>query len=302
MARGEFLVFLNDDAVICPDWLEALVAAADDEKDAGAIGSLALDSAGAVVDAGGVVWQDGSTNLVTAGFTGLPALLRKRRHVDYCGGASLLVKRGTWDAVDGFDEAYFPAYYEDVDLCFKIARHGEYVIFEPDSQVIHSQGASESLDYRQALWRRNNAIFRERWKAELKGQVAHENREEERLPLAVAAAAERPVPRGGRRTGNRFQGSPVPSTSSVPEPIRSDVEALRCELAIREQYSHELEQHYANLETAFRELQGSVKNLQIELGTLSAELRTTREEIERVQATLSWRLTKPLRIARSFWR
>jgi hypothetical protein len=213
-----------------------------------------------------------------------------------------LVKRSSFDAVDGFDESYFPAYCEDVDLCFKIARHGEYVMCEPASRVVHLQGASESLGYRQALWKRNNAVFRERWKEDLLSQIAHENRQQERLPLAIAAAAERPVPRAGRRFLDDSLGAAGQSDSADTGPIRSDLDALRCELAIREQYSHELEEHYANLERAYMEMEGSVENLQIEFGRLSAELQTTRDEIERVHATLSWRLTKPLRIARSFWR
>jgi GT2 family glycosyltransferase len=302
LARGEFLVFLNDDAEICPGWLEALVAAAEDEEEAGAVGSLALDNTGAVVDAGGVVWRDGSTSLVTAGVMGLSSLLETRRRVDYCGGASLLVKRSVWDAVGGFDEAYFPAYCEDVDLCFSIARHGEYVIFEPASRVVHLQGASESLGYRQALWKRNNAIFRSRWKEDLSWQLDHENRREERLPMAIVAAAERRLPRGGRSFADRSHEADVPSQSSDPEPIRTDLDALRCELAIREQYSHDLEVHYANLESAFRDLRISVDTLQIETGRLSAELQRSRAEIERVHKTLSWRLTKPLRIVRSFWK
>ena len=46
------------------------------------------------------------------------------RPVDYCSACSLLVRRQPWEALGGFDPRYFPAYYEDVDLCFGLARTG----------------------------------------------------------------------------------------------------------------------------------------------------------------------------------
>ena len=48
---------------------------------------------------------------------GLPASTRRYRYlrrVDYCSGSSLLLRRDAWDAAGGFDEGFFPGYYEDV--------------------------------------------------------------------------------------------------------------------------------------------------------------------------------------------
>ena len=42
----------------------------------------------------------------------------------------------------GFDSLYYPAYVEDVDLCFRAWRNGWRCIFEPASQVLHREGGS----------------------------------------------------------------------------------------------------------------------------------------------------------------
>ena len=41
--------------------------------------------------------------------------------VDYCSAACFLTTREIFDRISGFDPIFEPAYYEDVDLCFKIA-------------------------------------------------------------------------------------------------------------------------------------------------------------------------------------
>ena len=62
-ARGEFLVLLHDDAEVEPGWLEALVAAAERDPRAGAVGSLVLDLDGGVQAAGAELLPDGRTRL-----------------------------------------------------------------------------------------------------------------------------------------------------------------------------------------------------------------------------------------------
>ena len=64
---GEFIVFLNDDAEVLPEWLEALVDTADRFPDAGAVGSLILFPDGAVQEADAITWRDGSTPCLSRG-------------------------------------------------------------------------------------------------------------------------------------------------------------------------------------------------------------------------------------------
>ncbi len=164
-ARGAFLAFLNDDTEVAPGWLESLIDAADEHPGAGAIGSRLLFPDGSLQEAGGVIWRDGTTAQVGRGHPGTGRRYRCLRPVDYCSAASLLVRKSTWDLVGGFDEEYFPGYYEDVDLCLAIRQRGQQVLYEPRSQVVHhvSPPTDEAVNPR--LFQRNAARVRAKWSA-----------------------------------------------------------------------------------------------------------------------------------------
>ena len=83
--------------------------------------------------------------------------------VDYCSACSLLVRREAWDAVGGFCEDYFPAYYEDVDFCLSIRALGYRVLYAPRSRVRHHEGGSSDPGFRLFLHRYQRRRFRHRW-------------------------------------------------------------------------------------------------------------------------------------------
>jgi len=186
-SSGEFIVFLNDDAEVLPEWLEALVDTADRFPDAGAVGSLILFPDGAVQEAGAITWRDGSTLCLSRGVSMQANPYDFVRPVDYCSACSLLVRRKPWDALGGFDSHYFPAYYEDVDLCFGLARKGLRTLFQPRSRAIHRETASSSTPRRDFLVLRNRETFRRKWSRELAVHEAAAPAE----PRAIARAVER---------------------------------------------------------------------------------------------------------------
>jgi N-acetylglucosaminyl-diphospho-decaprenol L-rhamnosyltransferase len=65
------------------------------------------------------------------------------RDVDWVSGCCVAVRRQAFDAVDGFDPAYF-MFVEDVDLCYRLAQTGWRVVFAPVAEVVHAVGASVS--------------------------------------------------------------------------------------------------------------------------------------------------------------
>jgi N-acetylglucosaminyl-diphospho-decaprenol L-rhamnosyltransferase len=71
--------------------------------------------------------------------------------VDWVSGACMLLRRSAWDQVGGFDPAYF-MYFEDMDLCLRLARVGWRVVLEPRAIVDHiGGGSSRSAPYRKVL-------------------------------------------------------------------------------------------------------------------------------------------------------
>lgn len=142
MARGRFLVFLNNDTVVLPGWLDALVETAERDPRAGAVGSMFLCPDGRLQEAGAILWSNGET--LHYGLCKSPEDRRFAfaREVDYCSGASLLVRRELFERLGGFDRRYAPAYYEDADLCMGIRSLGYRVVYQPLSRLVHYEGAT----------------------------------------------------------------------------------------------------------------------------------------------------------------
>jgi GT2 family glycosyltransferase len=195
-ARGSYLVFVNDDSVLGPGCLDRLLARAESDPSIGAVGSRIVSGDGSLQEAGAVVWADGSATHVGRGLDAGAGAHGVSRDVDYCSANGLLVRRTGWEAVGGFDERYFPAYYEDVDLCMALWEHGLRVVYEPEAELIHLESQSTTDHYKMFLLGRHRSLFASTWSAEL---ADHEPRPVTDKPAAVQRAIRRRAD-GGRST------------------------------------------------------------------------------------------------------
>lgn len=174
-ARGEYLYFLNNDTQVTPGWLNALLACFAEEPDCALAGSRLVYPDGRLQEAGGVVYADGSCWNVGRFESREEPAYRFRRAVDYVSGASMLIRRATFEQAGGFDTRYAPAYYEDVDLAFAVRQLGRKVFYEPRSMVIHFEGISAGRDLDAGMkqhQKRNQLVFVEKWRAALMQQCA----------------------------------------------------------------------------------------------------------------------------------
>jgi N-acetylglucosaminyl-diphospho-decaprenol L-rhamnosyltransferase len=64
--------------------------------------------------------------------------------IDWCAGASMLLRREALEQVGGFDEAFF-LYYEEVDLCRRLRDAGWECWYVPESRVMHVRGQSTGV-------------------------------------------------------------------------------------------------------------------------------------------------------------
>ncbi len=292
LARGVYIVFLNDDTEVEPGWLEALVRTADAIPGAGAVGSAMLTPEGELAEAGSIVWRDGGITAVSASVLEKIGPLEGTRQVDYCSASSLLVRRSTWDAVGGFDEGYYPAYFEDVDLCFKITRNGEGVFCDQSSRVRHNRGSSSSTFYQEFMLSRNVKRFVGRWSAELADRDAQRPDDVDSLRRAIERAAQRPLT--GRTASASAPSDRANARPGAAPPLShvDELRFLRLELENREEYVDALEGIRLEREKLIAELAEQVstwasRTAEVEHArqALASELHTAwREREEAIEA------------------
>ena len=176
-ARGEFVLFLNNDTVVLRGWLEALLQTFEYGRFVGAVGAKLIYPNGRLQEAGGIIWSDGEG--WNYGHNENPEAPEYGyvREVDYCSGACLLVRRSVFEVLGGFDPRYAPAYYEDTDLAFRLREHGYRVLFQPAARVVHFGGATAGTDTStgfKSFQVVNHEKFKARHAAALANQLPHD--------------------------------------------------------------------------------------------------------------------------------
>jgi GT2 family glycosyltransferase len=171
IARGRALVFLNNDTLVNPAFLESLLETADSHDRIGAVGAKLLRPDGRLQEAGSILWRDGSALGYGRGDEPGRDEYMFRRDVDYASAACLLVKRDVFSSLGGFCDSYRPAYYEDTDLCMKIRKAGYRVVFDPFAEVTHSEYGTSGPERAEEWMRVNRERFKEKWSEELERQA-----------------------------------------------------------------------------------------------------------------------------------
>jgi GT2 family glycosyltransferase/glycosyltransferase involved in cell wall biosynthesis len=188
VARGRYLVFLNNDTVVLPGWLDYLIETVERDERTGAVGSMFLYPDGRIQEAGGIVWSNGEALHYGWGKSPEDRRFNFAREVDYCSGASLLIRKDLFDRLGGFDRRYAPAYYEDTDLCMGVRALGYKVVYQPRSRLYHFEGATAGTDAHAGFKRYqliNRDKFQEKWRDRLESEHHRED------PRAVERAANR---------------------------------------------------------------------------------------------------------------
>ncbi len=172
LARGRFVMMLNNDTAVAEGWLDTLIATFARDPRIGVVGSRLLGADGRLQECGGVVWRDGSAWNWGRGADADRPQFRYMREVDYVSAAAMLVPKALWGTLGGFDPLFAPGYYEDTDICFRARAAGWRVVVQPASTVIHYEGTTAGREVTDAGMKRfqpiNRRRFQRRWEAELR--------------------------------------------------------------------------------------------------------------------------------------
>ncbi len=158
-ARGDYLVFLNNDTIPQPGWLDALLRYADGHPKAAMVGAKLLYPDNTVQHAGVVICQDGYPRHVYTGFPSDHPAVNKSRAFQIVTGACVLIRRNLFEALGGFDPAFRNG-FEDVDLCLRFGQRGHEIHYCADSLLYHLESVSPGRFKSDGG---NVALYRERW-------------------------------------------------------------------------------------------------------------------------------------------
>ena len=155
--RGDYLLLLNPDVVAAPGAIDRLSGFLDAHENCGAVAGLLVGQDGAPQRAYAArrlptlatwavdlllideVWP---SNPVTRRYRALDVDLRAPSDVEQPAAACLMVRRSAFAAIGGMDERFYPAWFEDVDLCRRLRDGGWKIVLVPDAVFRHTGGES----------------------------------------------------------------------------------------------------------------------------------------------------------------
>ena len=148
-ARGDFLLFLNNDVEVITDrWIEELLGYCQ-RPDVGACGARLyypnnkLQHCGIVVGIGGIAGHICHLEKRSSG--GYFGRIVKTQNVSAVTAACMMMPRKVFEEVGGFDESFAVA-YNDVDLCLKIRDKGYFIVYDAWCELYHYESLSRGSD------------------------------------------------------------------------------------------------------------------------------------------------------------
>lgn len=150
IATGTIIGFINNDIdVIHPEWLSEMVAQIS-QPDVGAVGAKlyygnnTIQHAGVVLGLGGVAGHNEKyVGRLGSGYFGQ---LHFARSVSAVTAACMLIKRGIFESIGGFDDVNLTVAFNDIDLCLKVRQAGYRIIWTPYAELYHLESASRGSD------------------------------------------------------------------------------------------------------------------------------------------------------------
>jgi N-acetylglucosaminyl-diphospho-decaprenol L-rhamnosyltransferase len=146
-ARGRYCLLLNEDSELRPGAVEALIEALEADPTAAVAGAQLLDSEGREVPC---AWRFPGVGTALAGALFLHRWLTvqskgsETRRVDWVQSSAMLVRREAAAGVGYLDSDFF-VYYDECDLCKRLADAGWRTLYVPGARAVHHDQLATDL-------------------------------------------------------------------------------------------------------------------------------------------------------------
>jgi GT2 family glycosyltransferase len=139
--RGDAIAVVNPDCVLHPAWLREVLAPLNDPT-VGIVGSKIYYPGSRVLQhAGGILFENGRSEHRGRGELDV-GQYDVLADAPYVTGAAMAIRREVLDRVGFFSPAYFPAYYEETELCVRARRAGFRVVYAPAAIASHQEAVA----------------------------------------------------------------------------------------------------------------------------------------------------------------
>ena len=181
-ASGKYIVIFDHDVYPLQGWYTGLRQVFLDHEKIGIVGPLFIDANMRVIEAGGIVFQDGSIAKYGSS-ANISSALYYSRPVDYISAACIMFLKDTFTAIRGFDQKVYgiQSLYRDADFSMSVWLINMSVLYQPRAILIHDKSISKSapIDI-------NQEYFQNKWENALQTHCTPST------PLKLAATRRRP--------------------------------------------------------------------------------------------------------------
>ncbi len=159
-SSGTHVLFLNPDTEAYPDSIARLERALVNDSSVWAIGGRLVSTSGRTGDylrPFPTIWRVAMDAFFIdelcriGGRFHQPGNSKGLIDADQPAAACLMVSKPALEKIGGFDEAFYPAWFEDVDLCRRIRNQGGRIQYQPSARFLHHGGSSLERMSRQAF-------------------------------------------------------------------------------------------------------------------------------------------------------
>lgn len=170
-----YTLFLNNDIELFKDSISSVYNTLKSNEKFGAVGGKIIGLDGTLIEAGSIIWADGSCQ--GYGRDQIPDQFNFSFHrvVDYCSGSFIITRSELFRKHGGFDEQYVPAYYEESDYCMWLQKKGYKCIYDSNAVVRHVEFGSSDQEQAVIHQTKNQLKFYKKHHECLKKHSANNN-------------------------------------------------------------------------------------------------------------------------------